>query len=63
MGEEEKRELAKKVAPTTQLSTSQVLDIINEIIDIQNSGICIKFEIDEEYVHKAIWAKTVTGRL
>lgn len=63
MGEEEKRELAKKVAPSTQLSTSQVLDIINEIIDIQNSGLCIRFEIDEEYVNKVIWAKTVTGRL
>lgn len=63
MREEEKRELAKKVAPSTQLSISQVLDIINEIIDIQNSGLCIKFEIDEEHVHKVIWAKTVTGRL
>ncbi|MFR3071998.1 MAG: hypothetical protein ACLTK8_04225 [Paeniclostridium sp.] len=63
MGEEEKRELAKKVAPSTQLSISQVLDVINEIIDIQNSGLCIKFEIDEEYVHEVIWAKTVTGRL
>ncbi len=63
MREEEKRELAKKVAPTTQLSTSQVLEIINEIIDIQKYGTCIEFKIDEDYIHRVIWAKTVTGRL
>lgn len=62
MREEEKIELAKKVAPSTQLSTSQVLDIINEIIDIQINTF-IKFEIDEDYIQKVIWAKTVTGRL
>ncbi|MDU1456372.1 MAG: hypothetical protein E6912_16415 [Paeniclostridium sordellii] len=63
MGEEEKRELAKKVAPSTQLSTSQVIDIINEIIDIQKYGTCIDFKIDEDYIHRVIWVKTVTGRL
>lgn len=62
MREEEKIELAKKVAPSTQLSTSQVLDIINEIIDIQINAF-IKFEIDEDYIQKVIWAKTVTGKL
>lgn len=63
MREEEKRELAKKVAPSTQLSSSQVLEIINEIIDIQKYGTCIEFEIDKDYIHRVIWAKTVTGRL
>ena len=63
MGEEEKRELAKKVAPSTQLSTSQVLDIINEIIDVQKYGTCIDFKIYEDYIHRVIWVKTVTGRL
>ena len=63
MREEEKRELAKKVAPSTQLSTSQVIDIINEIIDVQKYGTCIKLKIDEDYIHRVIGAKTVTGRL
>lgn len=63
MREEEKRELAKKVAPSTQLSSSQVLEIINEIIDIKKYGTCIEIEIDEDYIHRVIWAKTVTGRL
>ncbi|WP_250674420.1 hypothetical protein LZ906_017445 (plasmid) [Paraclostridium ghonii] len=63
MREEEKIELARKVAPSTKLSPSQFLEIINEIIDIQKYGTCIKFEIDEDYIHRVIWAKTVTGRL
>lgn len=63
MGEEEKKELARKVAPSTQLSTSQVLEIINEIINIQKYGTCIEFKIDEDYIHRVIWVRTVAGIL
>ena len=63
MNNEEILELAEKVAPTTKLSINEVANIISEIINIQNSGLEIKFDIDEEYIQKVIWAKTVMGRL
>lgn len=35
---------------------------ISEIIDSQKKS-RIKFEIDEEYIQKAIWVKTVMGEI
>ena len=63
MREEEKRELAKKVALSTQLSISQVLEIINDIINMQKYGICIEFKIDEDYIHRVICIRTMAGIL
>ena len=56
--EKEILELAKNIAPSTQLSVEQVAGVIYEIIDSQKKS-RIKFEIDEEYIQKAIWVKTV----
>ena len=53
---------AKNIAPSTQLSVEQVAGVIYEIIDSQKKS-RIKFEIDEEYIQKAIWVKTVMGEI
>ena len=50
--EKEILELAKNIAPSTQLSVEQVAGVIYEIIDSQKKS-RIKFEIDEEYIQKA----------
>lgn len=63
--EKEILELAKNIAPSTQLSVEQVAGVIYEIIDSQKKS-RIKFEIfeiDEEYIQKAIWVKTVMGEI
>ena len=60
--EKEILELAKNIAPYTQLSVEQVAGVIYEIIDSQKKS-KIKFEIDEEYIQKAIWVKTVMGEI
>ena len=60
--EKEILELAKNIAPSTQLSVEQVAGVIYEIIDSQKKS-RIKFEIDEEYILKAIWVKTVMGEI
>ena len=60
--EKEILELAKNIAPSIQLSVEQVAGVIYEIIDSQKKS-RIKFEIDEEYIQKAIWVKTVMGEI
>ena len=60
--EKEILELAKNIAASTQLSVEQVAGVIYEIIDSQKKS-RIKFEIDEEYIQKAIWVKTVMGEI
>ena len=60
--EKEILELAKNIEPSTQLSVKQVAGVIYEIIDSQKKS-RIKFEIDEEYIQKAIWVKTVMGEI
>lgn len=60
--EKEILEFAKNIAPSTQLSVEQVAGVIYEIIDSQKKS-RIKFEIDEEYIQKAIWVKTVMGEI
>ena len=60
--EKEILELAKNIAPSTQLSVEQGAGVIYEIIDSQKKS-RIKFEIDEEYIQKAIWVKTVMGEI
>ena len=60
--EKEILELAKNIAPSTQLSVEQVSGVIYEIIDSQKKS-RIKFEIDGEYIQKAIWVKTVMGEI
>lgn len=60
--EKEILELAKNISPSTQLSVEQVAGVIYEIIDSQKKS-RIKFEIDEEYIQKAIWVKTVMGEI
>ena len=44
------------------LDDGKTLEIVNEIIDSQKKS-RIKFEIDEEYIQKAIWVKTVMGEI
>ena len=61
MKREEIEKLANKIAPSTQLSVIEIINIIDEIIDSQNSKTGVKFEIDEEYVQRVIWVKTVMG--
>ena len=60
--EKEILELAKNIAPSRQLSVEQVAGVIYEIIASQKKS-RIKFEIDEEYIQKAIWVKTVMGEI
>ena len=60
--EKEILELAKNIAPSSQWSVEQVAGVIYEIIDSQKKS-RIKFEIDEEYIQKAIWVKTVMGEI
>ena len=63
MKREEIEKLANKIAPSTQLSTIEIINIIDEIIDSQNSKTGVKFEIDEEYIQRVIWVKTMMGFL
>ena len=64
---EEKNRLARKIAPTTTLSTKEVEEVIDEILVNQRAlrtmGYNTDITIDEEYVNRVIWAKTVTGGL
>ena len=61
MKREEIEKLANKIAQSTQLSTIEIINIIDEIIDSQNSETGVKFEIDEEYIQRVIWVKTMMG--
>lgn len=67
MNYEEKNRLARKIAPTTTLSVKEVEEIIDEILvnqsELRTMGYNADITIDEEYVNRVIWAKTVTGRL
>ena len=63
MKREEIEKLANKIAPSTQLSVIEIINIIDEIIDSQNSKTGVKFEIDEEYIQRVIWVKTMTAFL
>lgn len=62
MSEEEKLELATKVAPSYQCSIQRVVEIIEEIISSSRMW-TLDFKVDEEYLNKVMWFKTVTGQL
>ncbi|MDY4127759.1 hypothetical protein [Peptostreptococcus porci] len=64
---EEKIKLAEKVAPLNQCSTSDVLNIIEEMLanlrEIKDMGFDVEGTVDEDDLQKAIWIKTVKGEL
>lgn len=62
MSEEEKLELATKVAPSYPCSVQRVIEIIEEIISSSRMW-TLDFKVDEEYLNKVMWAKIVMGQI